>query len=138
MENNDKIFETKLDFANQYKEACLLELGTIGFVSLKKRAGKTMTDSAGLSGKSAALNGSDDIELALSSGNAERLVNDELQGLEAEVIVDVTTVDDDGAGALLIQADAGDGGLTTAGAVLVGVLGLIHVSFPPYLISSGF
>ncbi len=30
------------------------------------------------------------------------------------------------------------GGLTTAGAVLVGVLGLIHVSFPPYLISSGF
>ena len=27
MENNDKIFETKLDFANQYKEACLLELG---------------------------------------------------------------------------------------------------------------
>ena len=27
MENNDKIFETKLDFANQYREACLLELG---------------------------------------------------------------------------------------------------------------
>ena len=27
MENNDKIFETKLDFTNQYKEACLLELG---------------------------------------------------------------------------------------------------------------
>ena len=27
MENNDKIFETKLDFTNQYREACLLELG---------------------------------------------------------------------------------------------------------------
>ena len=27
MENNDKIFETKLDFINQYREACLLELG---------------------------------------------------------------------------------------------------------------
>mgnify|MGYP000956754899 CR=1 FL=1 len=30
------------------------------------------------------------------------------------------------------------GGLTTASTVLIGILGLIHSSFPPYLTSSGF
>ena len=66
-----------------------------------------MTNSAGLSGKSAALNGNDDIELALSSGNAERLVDDELQGLEAEVIVDRLAVDGNNAGSRN-DADASD------------------------------
>ena len=58
--------------------------------------------------------------------------------IQTEVLIDVAAVDGDGAGAVLKQVHTGNGGLAAASAVLVGVLGLIHSLFPPYLTSSGF
>ena len=52
-------------------------------------------------------------------------------GLKAKVIVDVTAVDGDGAGAVLVNANAGDAGLTTAGAVKILFLALVHTMLPP-------
>ena len=49
----------------------------------------------------------------------------------AEVIVDIAAIDGDGAGAFLIQADTGNGGLTTASAVLILSFALVHSLLPP-------
>ena len=97
-----------------------------------------MTQSTGLTGHAAALNGGNDVHLTQGSGGVQGLTNDHLQGLQTEVIVDVTTVDGDGAGAVFEQVHTGHGGLATASTVLIGILGLIHSSFPPYLTNSGF
>ena len=90
-----------------------------------------MTDGAGLTGHAAALDGADDVNLAEGIGGDQRLTNDQLQGFKAEVIVDVTAIDDDGAGAAFIDADARDGGLPSAGAVLILFLALVHSLLPP-------
>ena len=97
-----------------------------------------MAQSAGLAGNAAALHGGNDVHLAQGIGGVQGLTDHHLQGLQTEVIVDVAAVDGDGAGAVGEQVHTGHGGLTTSGAVQIGILGLIHVSFPPYLTSSGF
>ena len=97
-----------------------------------------MTQSAGLAGHAAALDGGNDVDLAELLRSGEGLTDDHLQGLETEILVDVAAVDGDGAGAVLKQVHTGDGGLAAASAVLVGILRLIHSLFPPYLTSSGF
>ena len=70
-------------------------------------------------------------DLAEFLGSGQGLTDDHLQGLEAEILVDVAAVDGDGAGAVLEEVNAGDGGLSTAGAVQIRLLGLIHSSLPP-------
>jgi hypothetical protein len=47
----------------------------------------------------------------------QRLTDDELQGLKSKIVVDAAAVDGDGAGAAGEQVNAGDGGLSAAGAV---------------------
>ena len=54
--------------------------------------------------------------LSVVVGECQRLTDDQLQGLEAEIIIDVSVVDGDLAGAL-VNADAGNGALSSAGAV---------------------
>ena len=66
-----------------------LEERTIGLVSLKKRTGEAVTDSACLTGDTAALNVADDIELTLGAGNGEGLIDDELESFETEILVNV-------------------------------------------------
>ena len=97
-----------------------------------------MTQGAGLAGNAAAFHGGNDVHLTQGIGGVQGLADHHLQGLQAEVIVDVAAVDGDGAGAVGEQVHPGHGGLSAAGAVQIGILGLIHVSFPPYLTSSGF
>ena len=77
------------------EETCLLEKGAVGIVSEKESAGYAVTDCACLAGDTAAVYVSNDVELANSVGNAEGLVDDELEGFEAEVIVYVAAVDGD-------------------------------------------
>ena len=92
-----------------------------------------MADRAGLASDAAAGNGRFNIDLAEGSGGDQRLADDQLQGVETEVLLNVTTVDRDGAGAVGIQVHARDGGLSAAGAVHIGFLALIscHRSIPP-------
>ena len=90
-----------------------------------------MTDSASLAGNTAASNGDNDVNLAQHVGSDQGLTDDQLQGLQTEVVVDVAAVDDDGAGAVLVNANAGNGGLTTAGAVKLLLLALVHSKLPP-------
>ena len=54
-----------------------------------------MTNCACLTGDTATVYVSNDVELAGSAGYAEGLVNDELKGLETEVLVDILAVDSD-------------------------------------------
>ena len=103
-----------------------------------RRLCDAVAQSAGLTGHAAALDGGNDVHLTQSVGGVQGLTDDHLQSLQTEVLVDAAAVDGDGAGAVLKQMHAGDGGLAAAGAVLVGILGLIHSLFPPYLTSSGF
>ena len=79
----------------------------------------------------AAFDGADQIDLAQQVGSSQRLTDNHLQGIETEVVVDVTAVDGDSAGAALIQANAGDGRLATAGAVLILSFALVHSLLPP-------
>ena len=64
------------------------------------------TDSAGLTGNAAAGDSDNDVNLAQQIGGDQGLTNDQLQRVKTEVIVDVAAVDDDGAGAAFIDADA--------------------------------
>ena len=57
-----------------------------------------MTDCACLTGEATAVNVSNDVELADSLGNAEGLIYDELEGLKAKVIFNVSAVDGDSTG----------------------------------------
>ena len=98
------------------EEAGLLQEGAVRIVGEKELTGYAVTDRACLTGDAAALNVGNDVILADSIGNAERLVDNELEGFQTEIIVDVTTVDGDLAGTG-IQTNAGDGALSSAGTV---------------------
>ena len=90
-----------------------------------------MTDGAGLTGNAAAGNGDNHVNLAQQIGGDQRLTDDQLQGLQTKIVVDITTVDNDGTGAVLVDANAGNAGLTTAGAVKILLLALVHSKLPP-------
>ena len=77
------------------EEACLLEEGTIRIVSEEESSGHAVTDSACLTGDTAAANVSYDIELAFCTCYAEGLVDDELECFESEVVFYVATVNCD-------------------------------------------
>jgi hypothetical protein len=110
-----------------------LECGTIALIEDDEGTGDAVADGAGLAGHAAALDGGFDVNLAHGVGGDQGLTNDELQGLETEVIVDLTAVDGDDAAAVGDEVNAGHGGLPTAGAVHIGLLGLIgcHIRLPP-------
>ena len=100
-------------------EASGLQSGTVLGVQDHQSAGQTVADSASLAGNTAAGDGDNDVNLAQQIQGGQGLTDDQLQGLQTEVIVDVTTVDDDGAGAVLVNTNTSDGRLTSAGAVLI-------------------
>ena len=97
-----------------------------------------MADSASLAGSTAADNVNHDVELAIGVGQSQRAADHQLQGFQAEVIVDITIVDGNLAGAI-VDADAGNGMLTTASAVEI-LFSFVHLLLPPYQNSttSGF
>ena len=94
--------------------------------------GDAVADGAGLAGDAAAGDGGLDVHLADGGGGDQGLTDDELQGLQTEVVLNVPTVDGDGAGAVGEEVDPGHGGLPAAGAVVIGLLTLIHLPYPPY------
>ena len=75
-----------------------------------------MTDSACLTGETAAVYVRNDVELAAGAGNVEGLIDDELQSLKTEVFVNILAVDYDRA-CSGEEADARNGAFTSAGAV---------------------
>ena len=90
-----------------------------------------MAQCAGLAGDAAAGDGSGDVHLADDAGGVQGLADHHLQGLQAEVLLDVTAIDGDGAGAAGEQVDAGHRGLPAAGAVVIRLLALVHIPLPP-------
>ena len=116
------------------QEAGSLEGCAVFRIDAEEGAGDAVTDRARLTGDAAALDGADDVNLADHVGGDQRLTDDQLQSVQTKVVVDLTTVDDDGAGAVLIDADAGNGGLPSAGAVLILSLALVHSLLPPELV----
>src|SRR5699024_5364374 len=88
-----------------------------------------VADRAGLAGDAAACNAADNVELLVGLGEDERLTDDGLQGVKAEVIVDVAVVDRDLARAL-VNSYARNGALSSAGAVEIRCL-IVHVRLPP-------
>ena len=71
------------------------ELGVDG----QQGTGDAVTDSAGLAGNAAAADGNDNIDLVDQLSGDQGLTNDQLQGLQTEVIIDVAAIDDDGTSA---------------------------------------
>ena len=116
------------------KETGSLEHGLVGFVSLKKSFCNAVTDSACLAGDTAALSSANDVELAFGAGYGEGLVNDELEGFETEVFVDVSLIDGDHTGAG-VNTNAGNGFFSSTGTVEVGFCTSIHGSLNlPFLV----
>ena len=64
-------------------------------IVLEQRSRDAVADRAGLAGDAAACNAADNVELLVGLGEDERLTDDGLQGVKAEVIVDVAVVDRD-------------------------------------------
>ncbi len=58
-----------------------------------------MTDSAGLTGNAAAVDGCLDVDLADGAGGDQGLTNDELESLETEILVNAALIYSDSAGA---------------------------------------
>ena len=108
-----------------------LQSGAVLGIQSDQGTGNAVTDGTGLTGNAAASNGNNDVDLAHQIGSSQRLTNDQLQGLQAELFVDVTAIDGDGAGAVLVDADTGDAGITTASAVKILLLALVHSMLPP-------
>ena len=77
------------------EEACLLECRTERFVILEKSSGKTVADSACLTGYTATVYTAYDVELFCSVCESERLTNDELECVKTKVIVNISIVDCD-------------------------------------------
>ena len=112
-------------------EAGGLQRSAVLRVQGDQSAGNAVADSTGLTGYAAAGDGDDNVNLAQQIGGDQRLTDDQLQGVQTEILVDVTAVDDDGTGAVLVNANTGNGGLTTAGAVKILLLALVHSKLPP-------
>ena len=75
-----------------------------------------MADRARLTGNTAAGNPDDNVKLVFDLGQCQRLTDNQLEGLKAEIIVDVTVVDGDLAGSGL-HTDAGKRTFAAARAV---------------------
>ncbi len=101
----------------------------VSFISCEERSCNTVTDSACLTCDTAADNVYDDVELACSVGYAERLVDDELQCFESEVIVNVTTVDSDLA-CTGIKSYASNGAFSSARTLEISFSSFIHILLP--------
>ena len=108
-----------------------LQSGTELGVQGDQCAGDAVTDSAGLTGNAAACDGNNNINLTNQVGGDQGLTDDQLQGLQAKVIVDITAIDGDSAGAVLVNANTGNGGLTTASAVVILSLAFVQYQLPP-------
>ena len=102
-----------------------LQGSAVALVHLEESAGDAVAHRAGLAGDAAAGDGGLDVDLVDGAGGDQGLTDDQLQGLKTEVVVDAAAIDGDDAGAAGDQVHAGDRGLTTAGAVQIGALGLI-------------
>ena len=120
------------DMVSLAEETGRLEDGPVVVAGLEQGAGDAMAQSAGLTADAAALDSSHDVHLALAGGGHQGLTDDHLEGIEAEVLLNIPAVDGDGAGAAGVDLDAGDRGLSAASAVQIGLFRLIHVSLPPY------
>ena len=122
------------------QETGSLQSGAVALVNEEESAGNAVTDSAGLAGNAAACDGALDVNLIGEANGDQGLTNDELQGVKAEIIVDVTAVDGDNAGAAGNEVNSGDRGLATAGAVHIGSLGYVscHYMLPPSLAIPNF
>ena len=77
------------------EEACSLESGLVCFVSENESTGDTVSDSTCLSGETAALNGSDNVELACCACSAEGLGDDEVESVKTEVFFNGLAVNGD-------------------------------------------
>ena len=108
-----------------------LQIGAVLGVHLQQGAADAVAQGAGLAGNAAAGNGGHDVNLVHGGGGHQRLTGDKLQGLQAEILVDVTAVDGDSAGAAGEQMNPGHGGLPATSAVMIGLLALIHSLVPP-------
>ena len=91
-----------------------------------------MADSTRLTADTATADGSHDIKLTDRAGNAEGLVDNQLQGLQSEILVDGAPVDGD-LTVSGVQTNAGDGLLATTGTVEVGLCTCIHEFVLPFL-----
>ena len=96
-----------------------------------------MTDRTCLTGQTATLNVCDNVKLAHGVGGAERLVDDELQGLQTEVLIDVLLVNGDNTGAG-DDANTSNGLLSSAGAVEIRLCTSISIIFRIPLFISRF
>ena len=86
------------------QEAGGLQSGAVLGVQAQQGAGHAVADGAGLAGDAAAGDGDNQVNLAQGVGGDQGLADQQLQGLQAEVLVDIAAVDGDGAGAVLIDA----------------------------------
>src|SRR5699024_8156880 len=100
-------------------EASGLQSDTVPGVQGDQSPGQTMTDGTGLTGNTAAGYVDDDVHLAQHIGGNQGLTNDQLQGLQTEVVVNIAAIDNDGAGAVLVDANAGHRGLTTSCSMII-------------------
>ena len=91
---------------------------------LEEGAGEAVADRASLTGNAAAGDGADDVKLAEGIGEGHRLTDDQLEGLKAEIVIDVSAVHSDIAGAG-VNSYAGNRMLSAACAVEIR-LALIH------------
>ena len=73
-------------------------------VKLNQSSGQSVADSAGLAGNAAACNGGLNVKLAGSTGELQRLANQQLEGLQAKIIVNISAVDGDLTSSVGIQA----------------------------------
>ena len=103
------------------EEAGLLDGGAQRGLEAAQRLGDAVLDRTGLAGKAAADNRGFDVILAVTLGNAERLVDDQAKRRASEIDFLLAAVDDDLARARL-QPDARDGVLAAAGRISAAML----------------
>jgi len=113
------------------QETGILQSGAILGIHSQQCAGDTVTDSAGLAGNTAACDGNNNVNLTDHVGGNQGLTDNQLQGIQTKIIVDVAAIDDDRTCAVLVDANTCNRGLTAAGAIVILLLALVHNCLPP-------
>ena len=75
------------------QQTCFFEQWAHFIAVLQQSTGDTVTDRTSLTGNAAAANGADNVKFTSSVGNFKWLTNDQFEGIQTEVLVNVSVVD---------------------------------------------
>src|SRR5690554_4942884 len=100
------------------QKSCFLQRTAVLRINLEQCASNAVADCTGLAACSAAMCSNQHIVLAVCIGKTKRLLHDQFQGFQTEIVVDIAFIDDDSS-FTRYQTNSGDRMLATTRSVIL-------------------